>query len=80
MDVHKSQQRLEYLMEIKLQDLAWTVAAECRDKGAVVISYGLQGVRIGVENLTPEELRAALCTAIHDSFEIEEALRTQKAY
>jgi len=67
-------------MEVKLHDLAWTVAAECRDKGAIVISYGYKGVRIGVENLTPEELREALCTAIRDSFEIEEELRKQKAY
>jgi hypothetical protein len=67
-------------MEVKLHDLAWTVAAECRDKGAVVISCGLEGIRLGVENLTPEELRAALCTAIRDSFEIEEELRKQKAY
>ena len=67
-------------MEAKLHHLAWTVAAECRDKGAVVISYGLKGVQIGVENLTPEELRAALCATIHDSFEIEDALRKQRAY
>jgi hypothetical protein len=67
-------------MEAKLHDLAWTVAAECRDKGAVVISYGLKGIQIGVENLTPEELRAALCAAIHDSFKIEAALREQKAF
>lgn len=55
-------------MGINLQGLAGTVAAECQDKGAVVISYGENGVRIGVENLTPEELREALCTAIHYSF------------
>ena len=67
-------------MEVRLHDLAWTVAAECRDKGAVVISYGVKGTHIGVENLTPEELRAALCTAIHNSFEIEEQLREQKTY
>jgi hypothetical protein len=67
-------------MEAKLHDFAWTVAAECRDTGAVVISYGHKGVQIGVENLSPEELRAALCAAIHDSFEIEEELRNQKAY
>ena len=56
---------------INLKGLAGVVAAECEDKGAVVISYGEGGVRIGVENLTPEELREALCTAIHYSFVFE---------
>ncbi len=65
-------------MGISLRGLAGTVGAECKDKGAVVISYGAEGVRIGVENLTPEELRAALCTAIHYSFEFEEELRKQQ--
>ncbi len=60
-------------MGINLQGLAGTVAAECGDKGAVVISYGEGGlVRIGVENMTPQELREALCTAIHYSYVFEE--------
>ncbi len=58
-------------MGINLQGLAGVVASECQDKGAVVISYGENGVRIGVENLTPDELREALCTAIHYSFAFE---------
>ena len=66
-------------MGISLQGLAGTVAAECNDKGAIVISFGDAGIRIGVENLTPEELREALCTAIHYSFEFEEELRKQRS-
>lgn len=62
-------------MGINLKGLAGTVAAECEDKGAVVISYGENGVRIGVENLTPEELREALCTAIHYSFVFEKEVQ-----
>ena len=65
-------------MSISLRGLAGTVAAECNDKGALVISYGEQGIRIGVENLTPKELREALCTAIHYSFEFEDELRRQQ--
>ena len=57
---------------LNLRGLAGTVAAECNDKGAVVISCGNEGVRIGVENLTPLELREALCTAIHYSYVFEE--------
>lgn len=53
---------------LKLRDLAGTIAAKCEDKGAIVITYSPQGVRIGVEGLTPEELREALCTAIHYSY------------
>lgn len=60
---------------LSLRGLAKTIATECKDKGAVVISYGEEGVRIGVENLTPEELREALCTAIHYSFDFEDELR-----
>jgi hypothetical protein len=66
-------------MGISLRGLAGTVAAECNDKGAVVISFGDEGIRIGVENLTPEELREALCTAINYSFEFEEELRKQRS-
>ena len=66
-------------MGINLQGLAGTVAAECGDKGAVVISYGGDGsVRIGVENMTPQELREALCTAIHYSYVFEEGETWQR--
>jgi hypothetical protein len=58
-------------MGINLRGIAGTVAAECKDKGAIVISYGEEGIRIGVENLTPEEVREALCTAIHYSYVFE---------
>lgn len=58
---------------INLQGLAKTVAGELGDKGAVVISFSTEGVRIGVEGLTPEELRGALCTAIHYSYFFENA-------
>ena len=59
-------------MLLQLQGLAETVAAECGDKGAVVISYDRKHVRIGVEGLTPQELREALCAAIHYSYVMEE--------
>jgi hypothetical protein len=62
-------------MGINLRGLAQTVAAECEDKCAIVISRGEQGVRIGVDNLTPAELREALCTAIHYFYDFEDDLR-----
>jgi hypothetical protein len=64
-------------MGISLRGIAGSIAAECNDKGAVVITFGEQGIRIGVENLTPEELREALCTAIHYSYDFEDELRRQ---
>jgi len=63
--------------KLSLRGIARTVAAECGDKGAVVISYSSEGVRIGVENLTPAELREALCTAIHYSFAFEDQCEDQ---
>ncbi len=62
----------EKTFEIDFLKLAGRVAAECQDKGAVVISYGDKGIRIGVENLTGEELREALSTAIAYSYVFEE--------
>ena len=61
----------EQRVGINLQGLAKTVAGELGDKGAVVISFSEEGVRVGVEGLTPEELREALCTAIHYSYVFE---------
>ena len=60
-------------MGISLQGLAGTVAAEFGDKGAIVISYSEDGVvRVGIANLSPQELLVALCTAIHHSFVLKE--------
>lgn len=63
---------METNVGFKLRELARVVAAECGDKGAVIISFSEEGVRIGVEGLTPHELREALCTAIHYSFAFED--------
>ena len=56
---------------LSLRHTAAAVARNYGDKGAVVISFGSEGTRIGVENLTSEELREALCTAIHYSYVFE---------
>jgi len=58
---------------LNLRGIARTVAEECGDKGAIIISRNEDGqIRIGVENLKSEELREALCTAIHYSYVFEE--------
>jgi hypothetical protein len=56
---------------IDLRRTAKAIASNYGDKGGVVITVGDDGVRIGVENLTPDELREALCTAIHYSYVFE---------
>lgn len=55
-----------------LRRTARAIASNYGDKGGVVITYGEEGIRIGVENLTPDELREALCVAINYSYAFEE--------
>jgi len=54
-----------------LRRMARSIAANYGDKGAVVVAFGEEGIRIGVENLTPIELRETLCAAIHYSYVFE---------
>ena len=56
-----------------LDDLAAVAAADHGDKGGIVITLGATGVRIGASGLTPDELRKALCTAIHYTYVHENA-------
>lgn len=58
---------------VDLRRTARAVAANYGDKGAVVISVNDEGVRIGTEGLTPDELRHALCVAINYTFEFEDS-------
>ncbi len=57
---------------IGLRRQAMAIASSYDDKGAIVITVGKEGIRIGTEGLTPDELRQALCVAIHYSFVFEE--------
>ena len=56
-----------------LDDLAAIAAADHGDKGGIVITLGTRGVRIGASGLTGDELRKALCTAIHYTYVHENA-------
>ena len=58
---------------LSLDGLAAQAAAEYGDKGGIVITLGPGGVRIGAAGLTPDELRKALCTAIHYTYVHENA-------
>ena len=56
---------------LDLQRTAGMIAQNYGDKGAIVITFGEQGVRIGTEGLTPQEVRDALCMTIHYSYLFE---------
>ena len=45
--------------------MAGSIATSYADKGAIVITCGDEGVRIGVEGLSAHETQDALCVAIH---------------
>lgn len=51
-----------------LRQMASAIAATYGDAGAIVISVGKEGVRIGVEGLTPKQIQDALCIAINYNF------------
>ncbi|MEE9250833.1 MAG: hypothetical protein V3U93_06870 [Alphaproteobacteria bacterium] len=57
---------------IDLRRTARALAANYGDKGAVVITVSDDGVRIGTEGLTPDELRHALFVAINYTFVFED--------
>ena len=48
-----------------LRQTAASIAASYGDDGAVVITSGKAGIRIGVHNLGPTELQDILCVAIY---------------
>jgi len=48
-----------------LRHLAEAVARQYGDKGAIVLSYGSDGLRIGIDGLSRAEAERALCVAIY---------------
>lgn len=64
--------RIDKIRPIDLQRTAAAIAKNYGDKGAAIVTFGEDGIRVGVSNLTPDELREPLCTAVHYSFVFEE--------
>jgi hypothetical protein len=60
-----------------LQRTARAIAANHGDKGAIIITVSDDGIRVGTEGLTADELRHALCVAINCSFEFEAEAEAQ---
>jgi hypothetical protein len=53
---------------LPLRMTARSIAASSATKGAIVITFGKDGIHVASDGLDPEEVREALCTAIHASF------------
>jgi hypothetical protein len=53
---------------LPLRMTARAIAASSGKKGAIVITLDANGIHVASDGLNPEEVREALCTAIHASF------------
>jgi hypothetical protein len=58
--------------KLPLRMTARAIAANTGKKGAIVITLGKDGIHVAADGLNPEEVREALCTAIHASFLFDE--------
>ncbi len=59
--------------------MAAAIARSHGGEGTILITWGPKGIRIGVKNLTPEEMREALCLAVNYTFTVEESVTSQDA-
>ena len=50
---------------LDLQRMAGSIAASYGDKGAIILTYGDDGIRVGVSGLTEREAQDALCVGIY---------------
>lgn len=48
-----------------LRRTAASIASNYGDEGAIVITRGKEGIRVGVHNLDPSDLQDMLCVAIY---------------
>ena len=44
--------------------MAKSIASTYGDDGAIIITVGKEGTRVGIEGLTPQQIQDALCVAI----------------
>jgi len=51
--------------------MARSIAATYGDKGAIVLTVGAEGIRVGVFGLDAREIQDALCVGIHYNFEMD---------
>ena len=51
---------------LDLTKMAASISTSYGDKGAIIITSGEEGIRVGVHGLDLREAQDALCTAIYD--------------
>jgi hypothetical protein len=56
---------------LDLERMARSIAATYGDKGAIVLTVGAEGTRVGVFGLDAREIQDALCVGIHYNFEMD---------
>ena len=57
---------------LPLRKMAKSIASNYGDDGAIIITVGKEGVRVGVEGLTNQQVQDALCIAINYNFHFSE--------
>jgi len=50
---------------LDLQTIAAAIARNYGDEGAIIVTKGEAGFRVGVHNLSPDDAKDALCVAIY---------------
>ena len=67
--MHKQKRNIQNKIHpISLKKMATSIASDYGDKGAIIITMGEDGIRIGTDGLSYQELNEVLCTAIHYNF------------
>lgn len=56
------------IQPLDLKRTAAAIASNHGDKGAIVITMGEEGIRVGVHGLSDKEIQDALCVVIHYNF------------
>jgi hypothetical protein len=57
---------------LDLKHMARSISQSYGDKGAIVLSVGTDGVRVGVYGLDAKEIQDALCVGIHYNFVMDQ--------
>ena len=57
---------------MRLERMARSIASAYGDKGAIILTVGENGIRVGVYGLDARDIQDALCVGIHYNFVMDE--------
>ena len=63
---------------MRLERMARSIASMFGDKGAIILTLGTDGVRVGVHGLNAREIQEALCVGIHYNFVMDTDAESDK--